>query len=70
MKQALKPLYNFIIAISYVVTIIGSITLAFYLLSFEQKGVTEIIAIIALFSLALFTVLQGIRLIKLKMKRK
>ncbi|MEA3312792.1 MAG: hypothetical protein U9Q18_00265 [Caldisericota bacterium] len=70
MKQTLKPLYNFIIGISYAITIIGSITLALYLLSLEQKGVIEIIAIIAFFALALFTVLQGIRFIKMKMKHK
>ena len=70
MKQTLKPFYNFIIAISYAITIIGSITLGLYLLSLEQKGVIDIIAIIALFGLALFTVLQGIRFIKLKMKHK
>jgi len=68
MKQALKPFYNFIIVVSYVIAVVGSILLGLYLLFFYKKSTVIIVEIVALFSLGIFTIIQGIRLIKLKHK--
>lgn len=68
MKQTLKLFYNFIIAASYVIAIVGSIMLGLYLLFFYDKTPSVIVEIVALFSLGIFIIVQSIRLIKLKHK--
>ena len=70
MKKPVKLLYNIIIWISYILTVVFSIILGLYLLYYYPKTSLTMAGAIGFFFLAIFTATNGIRIIKINLKKK
>lgn len=70
MKKSIKPLYNITIWISYILTVIFSTILGLYLLYYGQKTALTMAGAIGFFFLATFTTINGIRIIKMNLKKR
>ncbi len=70
MKKPVKLLYNIIIWISYILTVVFSIILGLYLLYYGPRTALTMAGIIGFFFLAIFTATNGIRIMKINLKKK